>query len=114
VSITKILSDKKTEDEDKLAAVAEIVAKARLAYGNVDVKIEACKVNTSHGNMPFSHLESDSKVSVLLNEALSIKAQAVAYVEAHEGTVLNKKVEELLATNAYFANVVTGSEFDYL
>jgi|TARA_R110000851_G_scaffold295072_2_gene449907 hypothetical protein len=114
MSITKILADKKTEDEEKLATVAEIVAKARGAYGNLDVVIEAGKVSTPHGNMPFAHLESDSKVSILLNEAMAIKAQAVAYVEAHDGTVLNKKVEELLATNPFFANVVTGTEFDYL
>ena len=114
MSITKILTDKETSPEEKLAAVAEIVAGAREAYGNKDADIPAVKVNTQHGNIPFTHLGDSSKVEILLNQAMNIKAEAIAYVEENPGTVLNKKVQELLSTNTFFANVAAGVEFDYL
>ena len=114
MSITKTLNKKDMADSKKLKAVAEVVAGAREAYGNPKAKIPVPKVNTAHGNLAFNHLEDDSKVEILRNEALNIKSKAIAYVEAHPGSVLNKKVQELLATNAYFANVAAGTEFEYL
>ena len=45
---------------------------------------------------------------------MSMKATAVAFVEDNPGTVLNKKVQELLAINPFFANVSSGTEFEYL
>jgi len=114
MSITKVLNDPKISDSDKLTLVAEIVAGAKEAYGNSDVVITVEKVTTTHGSLPFSHLEDDSKVEILRNEALNMKANAIAFVEDNEGTVLNKKVQELLATNPFFANVSSGTEFEYL
>jgi hypothetical protein len=114
MSITKTLNDKALTDADKLSKVAEVVAGAREAYGNSDVEIPAIKVETPHGRLSFNHLEDDSKVEILRNQALHMKSAAIAYVEAHPGTVLNKKVGELLATNPYFANVDAATEFEYL
>lgn len=114
MSITKILANKNLSDEEKLEQVAEIVASARESYGNKDVVIADKKVDTTHGALAFSHLEDESKVQILMNEALCIKSSATAFAENNEGSVLNKKVEELLATNAFFANVSTGTEFSYL
>jgi hypothetical protein len=114
MSITKILGSKDVSADDKLEQVAKIVAGARESYGNSDTVIEAVKVNTPHGNLPFTHLESDSKVEILMNEALNIKAKAIAAVEDNKGVVLNKKVQELIATNVFFANVSAGTEFEYL
>lgn len=114
MSITTTLSNKDTSAEDKLNAVAETVAIIRNSYGNSDATIPAVKVNTANGNLPFTHLENDSKVEVLLGQAMNIKAKAIAYVEENEGTVLNKKVEELIATNPFFANISSESEFEYL
>ena len=114
MSITKILMCKDTESKEKLEKVAEIVAGAREAYGNADMEIECVKVNTPHGYMPFSHLEDESKVSLLTNEALNLKSKAISAVEANPGMVLNKKVQELLATNMFFANASTGTDFEYL
>lgn len=101
-------------DSEKLEAVAEAVAKVRESYGNGKATVPDVKVNTTHGMLPFSHLEDDSKVEMLKNEALKIKAQAIAYVEAVPGSVLNKKVQELIATNSLFANASSESEFDCL
>jgi hypothetical protein len=114
MSITTILNDKEMSAEAKLTSVAETVTIIRAAYGNAETEIPSVKVYTSSGNLPFTHLENDSKVEVLLGQAMSIKAQAIAYVEENEGTVLNKKVEELIATNTFFANISTKSEFEYL
>ena len=50
----------------------------------------------------------------ILKTHARIKAKAVAIVEENPGIVLNKKVEELLATNALFANASSDSEFDVL
>ena len=114
MSITKTLSNKDLSSEDRLSQVAEVIGTLRKSYGNAKSDIPSVKVNTTHGNLPFEHLESDSKVEFLLNEALNIKAKAIAIVEENPGIVLNKKVEELLATNALFANASSDSEFDVL
>ena len=114
MSITKILNDKDLSDADKLEQVAEIVAQAREAYGNVDAEIPAPKVNTTHGVLAFTHIEDESRVEILRNQAMGMKAAAVAFVEDNPGTVLNRKVQELLAINPFFANVASGTEFEYL
>lgn len=114
MSITKTLTDKDLSAEDKLTKVAEVVTKLRKSYGNGKVEIADLKVNTTHGMLPFAHLENESKVELLLNEALTIKSKAIAEVENNSGIVLNKKVEELIATNALFANAYAESEFDVL
>lgn len=114
MSITTTLSNKEMSAADKLSSVADIVKIIRENYGNQDVEIPSLKVNTPNGNIPFNHLENDSKVEVLSGQAASIKAKAIAYVEENEGTVLNKKVEELIATNPFFANISAKSEFEYL
>ena len=114
MSITKTLSNKDLSAEEKLSAVAEVVSILRKSYGNTDVKIEDVKFNTSHGMLPFSNLEEDSKVEALLNEALNIKSTAITAVEDNPGIVLNKKVEELIATSPLFANASAETAFEVL
>ena len=114
MSITKILASEDLSNEEKLEQVAEIVAGAREAYGNTDAEIPTVDVDTSHGRLPFEHLEGDSKVSILMNEALNIKSKAIAAVENNPGVMLNKKVQELIATSPFFANVSADTEFEYL
>jgi hypothetical protein len=114
MSITTVLQNKETSAETKLASVAETIGALRESYGNSKAKIEDVKVSTTHGSLPFSNLEPDSKVEILLNEALNIKVSAIAAVEDNPAIVLNKKVEELLATNSLFANASAASAFDVL
>lgn len=114
MSITKILADKNLEAEDKIAKVGEIVAKARKAYGNSDTEIKDVNVNTAFGVLPFSGLEDDSKVEILRDEALKMKAAATQAVANTPGVVFGKKVEELLAVNPYFANATKGAKDSYL
>lgn len=114
MSITQTLSSKTLTSAEKLTSVAEVVGTLRETYGNSKTVITDVKVNTTHGMLPFSHLEEDAKVETLLNEALKIKSQAIAAVEDTPGIVLNKKVQELIATNPLFANASAESEFDVL
>ena len=114
MSIIKILNDKNKTDAEKLEAVAEIVAGAREGYGNAKADIPAVKCETTHGALPFDNLEDESKVEILRNEAMNIKAQAIAFVEHNPGSVLNMKGQELVAVNPYFANVAPGTQFDIL
>lgn len=108
------MNDKNMTDEDKLTAVAEIVAGARDSYGNAKEEIPAVKCDTTHGMLPFNSLEDGSKVEILCNQAMNIKSQALAFVENNPGAVLNKKVQELISVNPFFANVAPGTEFELL
>ena len=114
MSITKTLADKNISAEDKLEKIAEVVGTLRKSYGNSDIKIADVKVNTSHGMLPFSNLDDDSNVEALLNEALNIKSTAIACTEENSGIMLNKKVEELIATSALFANASADTGFTVL
>jgi len=114
MSITKILTKKDADAEDQIASVKEVVASARNAYGNTDTVIEAPMVGTAHGTMSFVHLEAASQVEILRGAVATIKAEAVEFVELNPGASLNKKVEELLAINPFFASVGNGTKFEYI
>jgi hypothetical protein len=114
MSITKVLTDKDTAPADKLERVAEIVAQAREAYGNADAEISAPMINTVHGEMNFVHLEDEAKVALLRDEVARIKARAVEMATQTPGANMNRKIEELLATNGMFVNIAAGTKFEYI
>lgn len=114
MSITKVLSDEKMSAEEKLSSVAEVIAGAREAYGNTEADIASPKVSTVHGAMSFDMLEADSKVQLLRNAAGVIKARAVEAAEQNPGVNINKKIEELLATDPMFTNIDACVKFEYL
>lgn len=114
MSITKVLTDKDLSSSEKLEKVAETVAAARKAYGNEDAEIAVPQVNTVHGVMPFNVLEDDAKVEILRAAVGNIKARAVEAAEQNPGVNINKKIEELLATDSHFTNVAPGTKFEYI
>ena len=114
MSITQTLTDEKMASGDKLQNVAEIVASARKNYGNTEIEIESPKIETTHGSMSFIHLEDDAKVHLLRNEVAAIKAAAVECAEQYPGVNIDKKIEELIATNPLFTNIAPGTEFAYI
>jgi len=114
MSITKILSDKETTDEAKLEAVASITAGARENYGNGEEEIAVPRCGTVNGSMPFTMLDADGKVAMLRTEVARVKAAAVEFAEQNAGVNLNKKIEELLATNGMFCNISAGTKFEYI
>ena len=114
MSLTKILSEKDADAEDQLLRVADIVGQDRNTYGNADVDIEAPSVDTTEGRMSFVHLEAAGQVALLRKQVSLIKAAAVEFVETNPGASMDKKIEELLAINPYFANVGNGTKFAYI
>ena len=114
MSLTKILSEKDANAEDQLKRVGDIVGAARKEYGNADDSIDAPMVDTTEGRMSFVHLEAEGQVAILRKQVSLIKAQAVEFVETHPGASMDKKIEELLAINPYFANVGNGTKFAYI
>ena len=114
MSISEILNNKDADAGEQLIAVAKVVAGAREAYGNTGEDIGVPDVDTAHGAMAFDMLDADSKVHVLKSEVVAVKAAAVEYCRNNPGTVINKKIEELLATNGLFANIAPGTKFDYI
>lgn len=114
MSITATLMNKDATAVDKLEDVAKVVAALRKSYGNSDAKVADVKVNTTHGLLPFSNLEPESKVELLLNEAQSIKAKAIAAIEDTPSLMLDKEVERMIATNPLFANASAKSAFSVL
>jgi len=114
MSITNILNDKELDDVKKLESVAKIVATARKAYGNTEDDIPEVKINTSYGYLPFGSLEADSKVKVLKDRAMAIKAEAITFAESTPGGSADKKIEEIISTDSLFANISPGTKFSYL
>jgi hypothetical protein len=114
MSLTKILTEKDADAEDQLSRIADIVGQARNAYGNADAVISAPSVDTTEGRMSFMHLEAAGQVALLRKQVSLIKANAVEFVEMNPGSSIDKKIEELLAINPYFANVGNGTKFAYI
>lgn len=114
MSIFKILTAKEVSDETKLEGVAEIVANAREAYGNADKKVPSVDVNTAYGATSFDALLAESKVQLLTNEVQKIRAMAVEFARHQPGANVNKKIEELIATNSMFCNIEDKSDMSYL
>ncbi len=113
-SITEILATAEMADSEKLQRIAEVVAKARDSYGNTEAEITAHMVPTTHGDMNFNYLDDSSKIAILKAEVQRIKAIAVEFSEQCEGVNLNRKIEELIATNSFLVNVSAGTKFEYL
>ena len=114
MSIISLLNDKELKASQVLAGVAEIVTKARAAYGNEEAKIPTAAVNTTYGAVDFEHLEDDSKVEIIRAEVMRIKVLAVEAAKDVVGTNVNKEIEKLIATNVFLNNIVSASKFDYL
>ncbi len=114
MSLTKILSEKDADPAEQLEAVSEVVSVARKNYGNSDAEIESPMCETTEGRMSFVHLEDAGKVAILRRQVGLIKAAAVEYVENTPGASMTRKIEELLATNGYFANAGSGTDFEYI
>ena len=113
MSITKVL-ESKAEPEEKLQAVAKIVAKVRKKYGNEEDEIPVPDVTTAEGSMPFTNLNSETKVLILIGRLAAIKASVVEETRGVKGTVSARVEESLLATDNLFCNITTTTGMDYL
>lgn len=113
MSISTILKSK-AEPGEKLEAVAKIVAKVRKKYGNAEVEVPVPDVTTPEGLMPFTALDSDAKVELLVSRLVSIKASVIEQTRSVKGTVSTRVEESLLSTDDMFCNISTTTGMDYL
>jgi len=74
MTLTQVLADESTTASEKLTAVAEIVAKARKAYGNEDLEITSPEVQTTEGFQPLVQVSDKDKVALVSQEVKRIKA----------------------------------------
>jgi|SaaInlStandDraft_4_1057021.scaffolds.fasta_scaffold14622_2 hypothetical protein len=113
-SISAILKNKDASDAEKLEEIGNIVTSAREAYGNADQDISSPEMNTTFGMMDVAELEEDSKLVIIGAEVQALKSRALEFAKCNEGVNVQKKMEELVATNPVLANITGGTKFDYL
>ena len=114
MKLSEIFMAKEMPANEKITAIAKIVAKAREAYGNGDADITAPEVHTTEGLQDIAMLCDETKVAIAESEVGNIKRVAVEYTKAFEGAKLDKKVEELIAISPLLANITAATESDYL
>lgn len=116
MNITQILEQdsKKVSDAAKVASVAEVVAKARQAYGNADAKIDSPMIATTEGDMKLEYVTDATKVSLIAKEIRKIKMVAVETAQNSQGVNPNKLIETLLSTSPILVNISDTTEFEYL
>jgi len=114
MKLSEILVSEEIKDSEKVAKIAEVVAKARKAYGNDDKVITAPEVNTTEGVQDLAMLSDKSKVAIADSEIRRIKQFANEFTKVNEGVMFDKKVEELIALSAILVNITTTTESEYI
>lgn len=114
-TLTSIINtpNKKMDADEKIAAIAKIVAKARVKYGNTDAEISGPAISTCEGVTNLAYLSSDDKVAVAAKVIKTIRCQAIETTECQEGTLFDTEVARLIAINPVLVNLTatTDSEF---
>lgn len=113
MNLTTLLADKDMSASEKLTKVAEVVAKARKAYGNPDVKIKVPSVPSTEGQQELTYLSDADKVAVARTEVAKIKVAAIETTKCTKGAVLDRELERLISVNPVLVNldVESGSEY---
>lgn len=101
-------------DSEKVVAIAEIVSKARKNYGNADIEISTIGINTTDGIVDMEYLGSGDKVAVAHREFKNCVLQAIEHCKCTEGSILDKEIESLIATNPVLVNLLKESESSYI
>ena len=114
MTISQILDNKESTATNKIEQLAEVVAKARKAYGNGKLDITAPKVPTTDGYVNINLLSDEDKVALASIEIRKIIVDATAAVECTEGIVLDRKIEVALATNPVLVNITTKVDSAYI
>ena len=114
MKLSEILSNTESTDAEKVSQINAVVAKARAAYGNENLEISEPEIYTLSGLQDLAMLSDESKVAIVGLEIEKIKTQAVEFVKNTEGAVLDRKIEELIATSPLLANIPAKVESSYL
>lgn len=99
---------------EKLTQLSKLVSDIRKAYGNADLDIPSDYVNTPDGMVQFKYLDADSKVAFAGNQIRAITIEAIEAVEVTPGTVLDKELESLIATDPILCNLASSSGSKYI
>ncbi len=113
MKILNLLTNEKTETEEKLASLQGFVAKVRAKYGNTDKEIEAVKIPTTNGHVPISLLTGDEKTVVAEGEIREIIAMTTAVVENTDGAMFDRVFEGFVAVNPILTNLDQETDSDY-
>lgn len=108
-----IFADKDMTAEAKVEGIVAVIAKAREAYGNVDMEITEPTINTCNGVMKLSMLDAEDKVKVASKVYDAAKIVAMEASE-REGAVVEKAIEEFLATSDIMCNLGASVDSEYL
>ena len=114
MKLMEIFSSEELSSKEQVAAIAEVVVKARNAYGNGDAEITEPEINTIDGLQSLSMLDDESKVRVAQIEVSCIKTRAVEFCNDVEGAVLDKKIAELIALSPVLTSLTNTTESEYL
>ena len=114
MKLMEIFSSEELSSKEQVAAIAEVVIKARNAYGNGDAEITEPEINTIDGLQDISLLCDETKVAIAESEVGNIKTIAIEFCKSFEGAKLDKKIEELIAISPILANITNTVESDYL
>ena len=114
MKLQDIFSAEDIKDSEKITKIAEIVNRARAAYGNGDADITAPEMHTADGLQDLAMLSPDSKLAIAESEVRNIKVIATEFVKAFEGAKLDKKIEELIAISPILANITASVDSEYI
>ena len=114
MKLSEIFESEELSDGEKVTAIAEVVTKAREAYGNGDTEITVPEIHTIDGLENLNMLSDESKVIMAESEVRNIKVVANEFCKAFEGAVLDRKVAELIAISPLLTNITVKSESEFI
>lgn len=114
MKLSQIFPNKDLSPEEKIAAIAKVVTKARADYGNEDAEISVGQMHTTEGMQDLAMLSDESKLAIAESEVGNIKRVATEFCKTYEGAKLDRKIAELIAISPILANITDTVDSDYL
>lgn len=114
MKFNEIVESEELSAVEKLSKIAELVKEVRAKYGNLDAELPEAEVCTVDGNTPMSLLDVESKVALAKAAFSSLVRDAYEDTVDQEGIVIDRRIEEYIATSPVLNNLTTTTGSDYL
>lgn len=114
MKLTEIFTNEDLAAEEQVKQIEEVVARARVNYGNTEAEITPPEVNTINGIEDIEVLSDNDRVVIAESEVQNIITVSREYCKAFEGAVLDRKIEELLAISPVLNNLGLKVESSYV
>jgi len=114
MTILEILRDEELSSQKKLDSIQDIVNTIRQKYGNTDAEITSPEVTTATGLQPMAMLTAEDKLALVNRVVDAIRTDSYEDAQNAEGVVLDRRVEEYVATNAILNNLDATLDSAYL